>query len=151
MTIKDTIRILNKYKDINNSINLNIKELKNIELEYYIKQTAEENINIKTNRISNITEKLALNIPKHIQEQRKYLEEQIKTQEEFKKEVYKKVNELDYTEKLIITEFYINKKRWQKISQEAHYSIRQCKNIRIIALKKLLDKFQTLPVIARFL
>lgn len=64
-----------------------------------------------------------------------------------KVEVTKEVARLEYIQKKIIFDFYINNLKWKQIARNQNYSIRQCQNIRDLAVKNLIVLFNDNDVI----
>lgn len=64
-----------------------------------------------------------------------------------KVEVTKEVARLEYIQKKIIFDFYINNLKWKQIARNQNYSIRQCQNIRDLAVKNLIVLFNNNDVI----
>lgn len=140
---KDTvIKVLGYYKNIDNEMRFNNRIIKDLDDEYNsIGSLAIDNIRYDNNKISQTTEEAALNINDTVREILSITEKQNKRLGKLKVEIFNEISSLSYVEKVIIVDFYINNKKWEQISEQLSYSIRQCKNIRGKAIKKLEERF----------
>lgn len=136
-----TIAVIEHCRDIPKQIRMNKKIIKNIEDQYYYPASVEFDGQPRgKGGTSSPTEMLALNIPDGVSKLRKDLEKENKKLERLYNAVMKEIRKLEYREQKVIYEFYIQGYMWRKISQ-GFYSIRQCKNIRNEAIKKLKKQF----------
>lgn len=151
MNKKEAIEIIEYCKDIPNEIKLNNKIVKNLEDQYYTLPGMVIDGQPKgKGGISNPVEQAALNIPSGVSELRKKYKDQTKLLERLYKEIMEEIGRLSYRERKVIYSFYIEDLRWEKISP-GFYSIRQCKNIRNIALDKLIKQFKSNSIIQRYM
>ena len=93
------------------------------------------------NHISKLTEDIALNVPDGVSETIRNLNIKNERLDTLYKEILKEIQSLEYREHKVIYDFYLMNYRWEKIAR-GFYSVRQCKNIRNEALKKLQKKFK---------
>lgn len=67
-----------------------------------------------------------------------------------KREIETEISGLPYMERTVILMFYKNRIKWERIAERLHYSVRQCKNFRTLAVNKLSQRFETNKIIANF-
>lgn len=141
--MKDVVEIIDYCREIPQAIKLNRRVINNLEDVFYLPRINSQldGMPKAKNHISKITEDLALNVPDGISETIRSLEEKNKRLDNLYKEILKEIQSLDYREHKVIYDFYIMNYRWEKIAR-GFYSVRQCKNIRSEALKKLEKKFE---------
>lgn len=65
------------------------------------------------------------------------LEERVKELKKLRTEILKEISTLSPVHKAIVDSFYIKGQKWERISEQINYSVRQCKNIRCVALEVL--------------
>ena len=136
------IKLLEYYSKINKYIILCEEDIKALEEMYYLPQSVDAGEARAVNKISNITENLALNVPEQVKEDIAELKADILLHKQAKEFIKKSLQKLNYQQYMVIKKFYINKYTWLKISKELNYSERQCKNIRqdaISSIKKDLE------------
>lgn len=151
MNKKEVIEIIEYCKDIPNEIKLNNKIVKNLEDQYYTLPGMVIDGQPKgKGGISNPTEQVVLNIPSGVSELRQKYKDQTKLLEKLYREIMEEIGRLSYRERKVIYSFYIEDLRWEKIAP-GFYSIRQCKNIRNIALDKLIKQFKSNSTIQRYM
>lgn len=102
------------------------------------------------NNISRPTENAALNIPDYVREDISYYRSKIDNLQKLKVEILKEVSRLKLHQKNIIFGFYFNKLKWEQVAVRSHYSERQCKNIRDLAVENLVQKFSDNGIIANY-
>lgn len=141
--MKDVVEIIEYCREIPQAIKLNRRVINNLEDIYYLPSSNSQldGMPKAKNHISKITEDLALSVPDDISETIRILDEKNKRLDNLYKEILKEIQSLDYREHKVIYDFYIMNYRWEKIAR-GFYSVRQCKNIRNEALKKLQKKFK---------
>lgn len=100
--------------------------------------------------ISQQTENIALNIPDYVREDIKYYQNKIDSLQKLKVEILKEVSRLKLHQKNIIFGFYFNGLKWEQVAVRNHYSERQCKNIRDLAVESLSQKFSNNGTIANY-
>lgn len=101
-------------------------------------------------RLSNPTEKAAINIPDYVRMEMREYKAEIEQLQKLKCEIMKEVLRLSLKEKQVIIMFYFQNLKWAQISKDLHYSERQCKYIRSAAIEKLLEMFQSNKTICEF-
>ena len=129
------VYILQRYKDINKELQLHDRIIKDIEDNFYCPLTSLSNK-------ADSTEKTALNVPLEISKELRDLQRQKEETLIFKIEVKRELDKLETLHKCIIYDFYIDHRKWEQIAQRLNYSVRQCKNIRVKALKLLGRQFE---------
>lgn len=138
---KEVIQIIEYCKDIPNEIKLNNKIIKNLEDQHYtLPGVAADGQPRGKGGISNPVEAIVMNMPKGVSELIKKYEDKTKLLDKLYKEIMREIGKLSYRERKVIYGFYIEDLRWEKIAP-GFYSIRQCKNIRNIAIDKLSEQF----------
>lgn len=143
MNKQEIIELIEYFKDIPDTIKLNKRIIKNLEDNYYtLPGVVEDGQPRGKGGISNPTEMVVLNIPSGVSELVREYQEQIKTLDKLYKEIIGEIEKLSYRERKVIYEFYIMNRRWEKVAQ-GFYSVRQCKNIRNIAIEKLQEQFKS--------
>lgn len=151
MDKKEVIHIIEYCKDIPNEIKLNNKIVKNLEDQYYTLPGIVVDGQPKgKGGISNPVEVAVLNIPSGVSELIRKYNERTKLLQNLYSEIMEEVERLSYRERKVIYGFYIEDLRWEKIAR-GFYSIRQCKNIRSIALDKLATQFKRNKTIQKYM
>jgi len=102
------------------------------------------------NNISRQTENIALNIPYYVSGDISYYQNKIENLQKLKVEILKEVSKLNLNQKNMIFGFYFNKLKWEQVAVRSHYSERQCKNIRNLAVENLIQKFGNNRTIANY-
>ena len=143
MDRKQVIKILEYYPQIDGEIKFYQKLIRDVELEYYTQEmNAQQDGQPKArNNITNITEKLAINVPEGVKEDLEIYHKQIDGLHNLKVEIMKEMSCLKLLQKLIIFDKYVNGFKWEQVAVRNHYSARQCKNIRNDAVDKLSKRF----------
>lgn len=141
--MKDVVAIVEYCRDIPQTIKLNRRVITNLEDMYYLPKSASQldGMPKSKNSISKLTEEIALNIPDGVNETIRSLIVKNERLDRLNKEILKEIQGLEYREHKVIYDFYIMNYNWEKIAR-GFYSVRQCKNIRNQALKKLQKKFE---------
>lgn len=141
--MKGTVAIIEYSRDIPQTIKLNNRVIKNLEDTYYVSKATSQldGLPKANNHISKLTEDIALNVPDGVSETIRNLNIKNERLDTLYKEILKEIQSLEYRECKVIYDFYLMNYRWEKIAR-GFYSIRQCKNIRNEALKKLQKKFE---------
>lgn len=141
--MEQTIKIIKFCRDIPEEIKINNQIIKDLENQYYLPSFSGglDGMPKAKGKISNITEATALNIPDTISDAIKNLSDENERLGRLYKEIISEIQQLEYREQKVIYEFYIKEFSWNKISN-GFYSVRQCKNIRNYAIKKLKFKFE---------
>ena len=141
--MKDVIAIIEYCREIPQAIKLNKRVISNLEDMYYLPSSNSQldGIPKAKNHISKLTEDIALNVPDGVSETIRNLNIKNERLDTLYKEILKEIQSLEYREHKVIYDFYLMNYRWEKIAG-GFYSVRQCKNIRNEALKKLQKKFE---------
>ena len=146
--MNEIVGVLSRFRDIPNQIKINNKIIKDIEEQHYnaLKSVQMDGLPKGSGKVSSLVEQAALNIPDGVKRALEKLEIENKRLNDLYEEITKELSKLEYREKKIIYEFYIYEYKWEKIAR-GFYSVRQCKNIRNGALRKLRDLFEENEVI----
>jgi hypothetical protein len=146
------IAILEYYKNIDGEISFYRKLIKNDEDTYYntIGAVASDGLPHGKNNISRITENAAMNVPDGVLENMQENEKKISELCQLKAQIIREISRLEFKEKSVIYDFYINNLKWEQVSVRNHYTERQCRNIRDKAIGSLIPKFQKNIYIASF-
>lgn len=146
------IAILEYYKNIDGEISFYRKLIKNDEDTYYntIGAVASDGLPHGKNNISRITENAAMNVPDGVFENMQENEKKISELCQLKAQIIREISRLEFKEKSVIYDFYINNLKWEQVSVRNHYTERQCRNIRDKAIGSLIPKFQKNIYIASF-
>lgn len=141
--MKDVIAIIEYCREIPQAIKLNKRVISNLEDMYYLPSSNSQldGMPKAKNHISKLTEDIALNVPDGVSETIRNLNIKNERLDTLYKEILKEIQSLEYREHKVIYDFYLMNYRWEKIAT-GFYSVRQCKNIRNEALKKLQKKFK---------
>lgn len=142
MTKGKVIEILMYYRNIDNDITINKCIADDLEEQYSsLGAFSMDGMPKAQNNISRVTESIALNIPDGLSAEIASYREKICKLHRLKTEILKEVSCLEFKQKSIIIDFYLYGLKWEQVAERNHYSERQCKNIRNIALKHLASKF----------
>lgn len=149
--MRKVVEVLKYYREIPEQIRMNLCVIQNLEDQFYTPSVTERpDGQPKGSRgIGSVTEKLALAIPEGVSETIKKLYRENEILESVQNIIMGILMGLEYRERKVIEEFYIRKKRWEKIAL-GFYSIRQCKNIRNEALRHLEESFLKNEQIKKF-
>lgn len=141
--MKDVIAIIEYCREIPQAIKLNKRVISNLEDMYYLPSSNSQldGMPKAKNHISKLTEDIALSVPDGVSETIRNLNIKNERLDTLYKEILKEIQSLEYREHKVIYDFYLMNYRWEKIAR-GFYSVRQCKNIRNEALKKLQKKFK---------
>lgn len=152
MNKEEVIKILEYYKEIDGEISIYRRILHDYESVYYntIGAMANDGQPKGQYHISRPVESAAMNIPDCAQEDMKDYEEKVKKLQRMKSQILQEISRLKLKEKTIIFDYYIYGMKWEQVAERNHYSDRQCKNIRDIAVEKLAEKFQNNDFIREF-
>lgn len=140
--MEKTIKIIKFCRDIPATIKINDGIIKDLEDQYYnpIRAADLDGMPKGKGGTSNPTEQTALNVPDSVSDMLHRLKTKNENLNKLYKEIMLVIQSLEYREQKIIYEFYIKQFNWEKVSN-GFYSVRQCKNIRNAAIKKLKIKF----------
>lgn len=145
-------RILRFYTDIEGHIAFARSELSNYEDRFYGLHNSSgfSGAPSKTNKISNLTESVVLNIPDSASRKMDELRAEIERLYSLQAAIFTEICKLPLVEKTIIVDFYIKKRQWVQISSSVHYGETQCKKIRNKALEKLGGFFEQNELVKNF-
>ena len=135
------IAILDFYRDIDKTVTMNERVIRNLEDQYYSTLGAV---------VSNPVERVVLNIPQSVSDTIANMRRENERLTAIKGEILSELNALNYREKAVIYGFYIDGLQWERLSQRVNYSPRQCRNIRNIALDRLAKRFEQNKQISRY-
>lgn len=144
----NVIKILDFYRNIEKEMKFNKRILQELEDNYNPIETSNYEFNMHSK--SSPTEEFALNIPEELSDRIKYIQEENLKLARLKAEILKEISSLNYTHKVIVYDFYLNNMKWVQISKQLNYSVRQCKNIRNVAIESLKDRFNKNKIIKEF-
>lgn len=146
------IIILRFYRDVDKSIKLNERVIKDLEDQYYDTTGAVNMDGMPHGKggVSSPVERTVLNIPRSVNRTIREMERENDKLEKIKSEILHEMNHLNFHQKAVILGFYIRGLQWEQISEQTHYSPRQCRNIRDTALDRLTKRFTSNRMIANY-
>lgn len=152
MNKEKVIKLLEYYKDIDGDVKIYKKVIQDYENQYYNPMGAivSDGLPKGKNNISRQTENMAMNIPDSVREEMRYYGEKICALQELKAQILREISRLEYKKKSIVFDFYIHGLKWERVAERNHYSERQCKNIRNIAIENLTQNFQNNRFISKY-
>ena len=132
------IAILDFYRDIDKTVTMNERVIRNLEDQYYSTLGAVNSDGMPHGKggVSNPVERVVLNIPQSVSDTIANMRRENEKLTAIKGEILSELNALNYREKAVIYGFYIDGLQWERLSQRVNYSPRQCRNIRNIALER---------------
>lgn len=138
------IAILDFYRDIDKTVTMNERVIRNLEDQYYSTLGAVNSDGMPHGKggVSNPVERVVLNIPQSVSDTIANMRRENEKLTAIKGEILSELNALNYREKAVIYGFYIDGLQWERLSQRVNYSPRQCRNIRNIALERLAKRFE---------
>lgn len=133
------IAILDFYRDIDKTVTMNERVIRNLEDQYYSTLGAVNSDGMPHGKggVSNPVERVVLNIPQSVSDTIANMRRENEKLTAIKGEILSELNALNYREKAVIYGFYIDGLQWERLSQRVNYSPRQCRNIRNIALERI--------------
>ena len=146
------IAILDFYRDIDKTVTMNERVIRNLEDQYYSTLGAVNSDGMPHGKggVSNPVERVVLNIPQSVSDTIANMRRENERLTAIKGEILSELNALNYREKAVIYGFYIDGLQWERLSQRVNYSPRQCRNIRNIALDRLAKRFEQNKRISRY-
>ena len=123
------IAILDFYRDIDKTVTMNERVIRNLEDQYYSTLGAVNSDGMPHGK-GGVSDTIA-----NMRRENEKLTA-------IKGEILSELNALNYREKAVIYGFYIDGLQWERLSQRVNYSPRQCRNIRNIALERLAKRFE---------
>lgn len=138
------LAILDFYRDIDKTVTMNERVIRNLEDQYYSTLGAVNSDGMPHGKggVSNPVERVVLNIPQSVSDTIANMRRENERLTAIKGEILSELNALNYREKAVIYGFYIDGLQWERLSQRVNYSPRQCRNIRNIALDRLAKRFE---------
>lgn len=146
------IAILDFYRDIDKTVTMNERVIRNLEDQYYSTLGAVNSDGMPRGKggVSNPVERVVLNIPQSVSDTIANMRRENERLTVIKGEILSELNALNYREKAVIYGFYIDGLQWERLSQRVNYSPRQCRNIRNVALDRLAKRFEQNKQISRY-
>lgn len=146
------VSILNFFKTIDEEIQFNNREIREIEETYYnpLKAVDMDGMPHAKGGFSSTTETAALNVPDSARDSLEELQRQNENLRAVKREILREMNAIGYTYKAVLYDFYVKGFQWVRISEQIHYSPRQCQNFRDIGIELLSKRFTKNEVISDF-
>lgn len=96
------------------------------------------------------TETAALNVPEGVRETLEFLQKENEGLRRLKKAIWKEITALPYLERAAIHNHHVKGLQWVQISEQLHYSVRQCQNFRDKGIEKLTKRFERNGTISNF-
>ena len=152
MKREKVIAILRFYRDVEKSVKLNERVIKNLEDQYYTTLGAVNSDGMPHSKgvVSSPVERVVLNIPRSVVNTIDSLNRENAKLEKIKAEILSELNRLNYHERAVVLGFYIEGLQWEQISERVNYSPRQGRNIRDNALDRLEKHFGQNTTVSRF-
>lgn len=124
------IAILDFYRDIDKTVTMNERVIRNLEDQYYSTLGAVNSDGMPHGKggVSNPVERVVLNIPQSVSDTIANMRRENERLTVIKGEILSELNALNYREKAVIYGFYIDGLQWERLSQRVNYSPRQCRN-----------------------
>lgn len=150
--MSEIVKVLAYFRDIPKQMKINNGIIQDLEDRHYnaLKEVQLDGMPKGRGKTSNPTEQKALNIPTGVAETIESLKRENRKLEKVQSTITEELLKLEWRERKIVYEFYIYEHSWEKISR-GFYSVRQCKNIRNAALKKLGQIFRANTIINQIL
>ena len=146
------IYILSFFRTIDEEIKFNEKEIGEQEDIYYSTIAAQNLDGLPRGKggFHSATETAALNVPEGVCETLENLRKEIEELRKLKEAIMKEIKGLTYTEKMAVYNHHVKGLQWVQISEQLHYSVRQCQNFRDKGIKKLAKRFERNGTISNF-
>lgn len=152
MEKEKVVSILNFFSTIDEEIQFNNREIREIEETYYnpLKAVNMDGLPHGKGGFSSATETAALNVPDSARDSLEELQQQNERLREVKREILREMGAIGFTYKAVLYDFYVKGFQWVRISEQIHYSPRQCQNFRDIGIELLSKRFEKNKVISEF-
>lgn len=152
MEREKVVAILRFYRDVDKTIRLNERVVKNLEDQYYTTLGAVNSDGMPHGKggVSSPVERVVLNIPRSVTNTIDSMNSENRKLEQIKAEILSELNRLTYHQKAVVLAFYIDGLQWEQISERVNYSPRQCRNIRDSGLDVLGKRFSRNKTLSRF-
>ena len=146
------IAILDFYRDIDKTVTMNERVIRNLEDQYYSTLGAVNSDGMPHGKgtPSNPVERVVLNVPASVQQTISSMNQENRKLAEIKGHILSELNGLNYHQKAVLLAFYIDGLQWVQISERLNYSPRQCRNIRDDGLDALGKRFSRNKAISRY-
>lgn len=146
------IYILSYFRRIDEEIRFNETEIKEQEDIYYSTIAAQNLDGLPRGKggFHSATETAALNVPEGVRETLEFLQKENEGLRRLKKAVMKEVTALPYLERAAVFNHHVKGLQWVQISEQLHYSVRQCQNFRDKGIGKLTKRFERNRTISNF-
>lgn len=146
------ITILRFYRDVDKTIKLNERVIKNLEDQYYTTLGAVNMDGMPHGKGTPLSpvERAVLNVPASVQQTISSMNQENRKLAEIKGHILSELNGLNYHQKAVLLAFYIDGLQWEQISERLNYSPRQCRNIRDDGLDALGKRFSRNKAISRY-
>lgn len=146
------IYILSFFRTIDEEIKFNEKEIGEQEDIYYSTIAAQNLDGLPRGKggFHSATETAALNVPEGVCETLEFLRKENEGLRRLKKAIMKEITALPYLERAAIHNHHVKGLQWVQISEQLHYSVRQCQNFRDKGIKKLAKRFERNGTISNF-
>lgn len=146
------VTILRFYRDVDKTIRLNERVIKNLEDQYYTTVGAVNMDGMPHGQgtPSSPVERVVLNVPASVQQTISSIERENRNLAAVKGEILSELNRLNYHQKAVLLAFYIDGQQWEQISERLNYSPRQCRNIRDSGLDALGKRFARNKAVSRY-
>lgn len=145
MEYKEAEKVVKFYNEVDAEIKLNMKWYKDIDDNYYAGVGAQviDGMPHAKNKIISPTELIGITVPDGVRQEQEEIQQRIKDLCACRAAIRDEIDRLSTTEKTIITLFYHEGMKWERIKLQVHYSIRQCKNIRRHGIYILAHRFES--------
>lgn len=152
MNREKAIAILTYFRDVEKTIRLNERVIKNLEDQYYnsVGAVNMDGMPKAKGGVSSPVERAAINIPATVSRTIREMEQENERLEKIKTEILQELNRLNFHQKAVILGFYIEGQQWERISEQMNYSPRQCRNIRDNAIEELMKRFTGNKMISHY-
>ena len=146
------IYILSFFRTIDEEIRFNEAEIKEYEDIHYSTIAAQNLDGLPRGKggFHSATETAALNVPEGVRETLEFLQKENEGLRRLKKAIWKEITALPYLERAAIHNHHVKGLQWVQISEQLHYSVRQCQNFRDKGIGKLTKRFERNRTISNF-
>lgn len=141
--MSEIVKVLAYFRDIPKQMKINNGIIQDLEDQHYnaLKGVQLDGMPKGRGGTSNPTKQTAINIPAGVAETIESLKRENIKLEKVQSAITEELLKLEWRERKIVYEFYVYEYNWEKVARN-FYSVRQCKNIRTIALRKLETQFK---------
>ena len=146
------IYILSYFRRIDEEIKFNETEIGEQEDIYYSTIAAQNLDGLPRGKggFHSATETAALNVPEGVRETLEFLQKENEGLRRLKKAIWKEITALPYLERAAVHNHHVKGLQWVQISEQLHYSVRQCQNFRDKGIGKLTKRFERNRTISNF-